>query len=436
MKDLILVQNRTIRFVAFTAFYIAQGIPIGMLSFAIPAWLAGKGVTGAEIASFIAISTLPWGFKILSGPLMDRFAYLPMGRRRPWIIAAQTGLVLSLIIMGLVPDPASNIGLLTIAGFMVNVFASVQDVAVDGMAIDVLPVNERGRANAFMAGGQVFGYSVSTIISARLLAEFNLFTAALVLAICVLAILLLAVLLRERQGEKLLPWTTGVPSTFSLSMQISNWRLILRNLFRVLILPGSLILLTMTMLYRFADGIFITAAPVIVVQNLGWQDTDYSDWMAMAGGISALFGLMLGPLIDKAGCQKLLIIFLPVAGSAYVMTGLAVDYWHIWYVPLISLFAIQMTLQVVFICVIALHMGVCWQRIAATQFALYMAWANLTRSMGAGIYEPVTAELELGSEFLLMGTLCILAGIVVAFLNLDAHATKLATLEEGIPVEA
>ena len=158
---LYLSESRFLRIGSFTLFYVAQGLPIGLISIALPAWLAEQAVPASQIAYFVAISGLPWGFKLLAGPVMDRFAYLPMGRRRPWVIAAQGGLLLSICLLGLMPDPVENIVLLTWLAFIVNSFAAVQDVAVDGMAIDVLPEEEKGKANAFMAFGQVAGFSGS-----------------------------------------------------------------------------------------------------------------------------------------------------------------------------------------------------------------------------------------------------------------------------------
>ena len=58
------------------------------------------------------------------------------------------------------PDGLSHFALLTAVVFTINLFAAVQDVAVDGMAIDVLPESERARANALMAFGQVAGFFV------------------------------------------------------------------------------------------------------------------------------------------------------------------------------------------------------------------------------------------------------------------------------------
>ena len=85
---------------------------------------------------------------------MDRFAFPPMGRRRPWILLAQMGIIGSfLLIAVLSPDPKESYCLLAALGFLENFFGAVQDVAVDGMAIDILEENERAEANAYMLGG-------------------------------------------------------------------------------------------------------------------------------------------------------------------------------------------------------------------------------------------------------------------------------------------
>ena len=78
-----LAENRVLRFASFAVFYIAQGIPLGLLTVALPAWLAEQDVEASDIAYFISISTLPWAFKLIAGPIMDRYSFLAMGRRRP-----------------------------------------------------------------------------------------------------------------------------------------------------------------------------------------------------------------------------------------------------------------------------------------------------------------------------------------------------------------
>lgn len=50
-------------------------------------------------------------------------------------------MTLSFFGLVLVDNPAEQLRLLTAPGFLINVFAATQDVAVDGMAIDATPVN-------------------------------------------------------------------------------------------------------------------------------------------------------------------------------------------------------------------------------------------------------------------------------------------------------
>ena len=95
--NLILADSPRVRYVTGAMMYFAQGIPAGLLSIAIPAWLAVQGMSAGDIASYLAVIVLPWAFKLVTGPLMDRFEFLPMGRRRPWVIGAQAGLTLSLL---------------------------------------------------------------------------------------------------------------------------------------------------------------------------------------------------------------------------------------------------------------------------------------------------------------------------------------------------
>ncbi|MFZ1593427.1 MAG: hypothetical protein WAT27_15150, partial [Chitinophagales bacterium] len=134
-----LSENKLLRYFNFVALYFAQGIPEGMLALGIPAWMAMNGKTPGEISAFAIIIVLPWSFKFIAAPMMDRYTYLPMGRKRPWVLVGQLGLVLSCINMAFVPDPLNNLNQLMIAAFFVSCFGAFQDIATDGMAVDLIP---------------------------------------------------------------------------------------------------------------------------------------------------------------------------------------------------------------------------------------------------------------------------------------------------------
>lgn len=426
---LVLAGNRFLRIGSFAIFYVAQGLPIGLLSIAIPAWLAEQGIEAVDIANYIAISSLPWGFKLFAGPIMDRFSYLPMGRRRPWVVFAQAGLLISMVSMAFTPEPAANIVLLTMMAFIVNSFTAVQDVAVDGMAIDVLPMDERGKANAFMAFGQVAGYSLSGAVSAFALSAWGIMGACLILAIGIAVIFLWSILVRERSMERILPWTRGQAADRSLELQAKDWASIFGNLLRVVFLPASVIFFLMTTLWRISDGFWISVAPVITVQHLGFESVDYSSWTSMVGFVVASLGLLIGPLIDRTGSQRILVTALVGLAIIYTSAGLLVDYWAVSpYVPLVILFVSQLCGQMMFISFIAIHMNICWEKIAATQFAIYMAWSNFARSIGAGIYGQVSETLSYDQVALVMGAICAIAAVLAKSVDMKEHDKSLVKL--------
>ncbi|MBT8061214.1 MAG: MFS transporter, partial [Gammaproteobacteria bacterium] len=170
----VLRDSARIRYLTGSMMYFAQGIPQGLLAIAIPAWLASLGASASDIGTYLSVIVLPWAFKLVTGPFMDRYQFLPMGRRKPWVLGAQFGLTVSLLALMLIENPAQQIGLLMLIGVLINSFAATQDVAVDGMSIDLTPVREQGRLNAFMSFGKAVGWGVTSAISGLLLVNFGM----------------------------------------------------------------------------------------------------------------------------------------------------------------------------------------------------------------------------------------------------------------------
>ncbi|HEY7672402.1 MAG TPA: MFS transporter [Gammaproteobacteria bacterium] len=425
---LILADSRALRFFSFTVFYIAQGLPFGLVNIALPAYLAAQGVSNGAIGSFIGIASLPWTFKLLAGPMMDRFYYLAMGRRRPWVIVAQVCLVLTGIAFAFFPQAHENIALLTALCFLLNSFAAAQDVAVDGMAIDVLPPEEHGRANAFMAFGQVAGISGSGIIAGFALLHFGMLGVALMLMLGFGLILLWCIAVRERAGEKLLPWTEGRATERSIELRATNWIGIARDLWGALVLPASLLLAVVAFLFRFANVIWTTEAPAVVVQQLGYSMTDYSSWTSVASFIAAMAGLLVGLYIDRKGLKLLYGSALLLYGLLAVAVGLLEPAWSSPVFLLSVLFLQAFIYQGVFVSFIATSMNLCWVKVSATQFAIYMAFANLGITLGGIAMGPLSLRLAHNGIFILIGLAFFVAVALLWKANLSAHRERIAVL--------
>ncbi|MDO7171492.1 MFS transporter [Mariniflexile sp. AS56] len=385
-KNLFLSENPVLRYLAFSALYMAQGIPEGITYFAIPAWLAMNNKTPIEIASFVAVIGIPWSFKILIAPLMDRFTILSMGRKRPWVIFGQLGLIVSFLSIGFVQDPLNNLNGLMIAGFFISFFGAFQDVATDGMAIDIIPINQQARANGLMWGFKIIGSSLALVIGTSLINKLGLTTAISSLSIAVAIIILVPICFRERPNEKLFPWTKGEASQESREAQLKTWGQIFKNLLRVIILPSTIFMGMASVINGAMYGLIDTFLPIFTIQELGWTNTSFSQVYSITTIIGVFFGMFVGgALIDFFGDKKMLIIYLTATLILITALALLPNLWG--NDKIIFGFILFYYLFYTFICIgmFAACMKLCWQTVAATQFTLFMALNNMGRAAGSGL---------------------------------------------------
>lgn len=430
LKDLpVLQQSKWLRFSTLCVLYAAQGLPIGLFQVAIPAWFASEGLSLAEVGGFIAIVFLPWSFKLLAGPVMDKFSFPPMGRRRPWVLLAQCGLILCfLVMMLLAPDPNNSYFQLAAIGFACNFFGALQDVAVDGMAIDILLEDERAQANAYMYGGQIAGISTSSALGGTALMNFGLSAAAGLMAVAVFLIMLVPMLLRERRGERVLPWSEGVPSAQALVGVDSTWSEIGASLFRSLVLPMSLLLILLEGLNRAAGGVVVAINPVITVQELGWLQADYSSWYAICGVVAAVIGVALAPVVDRVGAQLTLGLIIGFRAVQFGVFALMADAWTSPDFYKAFILVNYVSGQIVTVSIIALFMRLCYRKVAATQFAVYMASANLTLSLGSALVAPLGSLTDYAGMFYFVAGLNLACLLLLPLVNFQRHEQALAQL--------
>jgi MFS transporter, PAT family, beta-lactamase induction signal transducer AmpG len=141
----------------------ASGLPLALTGQAMQAWLSVEGVDVATIG-FMSLVGLPYTFKFLWAPLMDRFE-LPLlgtylGRRRGWLVLTQLLLAGALWWMAGTPPKAAAHAFALLAVLVAFISAS-QDVVIDAYRTDLLAVSERGLGSSL----SVLGYRVAMILS-------------------------------------------------------------------------------------------------------------------------------------------------------------------------------------------------------------------------------------------------------------------------------
>ncbi len=410
-----LSENRNLRFVMLFLLYFAQGLPFGLIDFALPAWLAQSGASAAEIGGVLAMVILPWTFKLAYGLLMDRYAFLAMGRRRPWIIIGQLGLALAFLAMAYANPGVHQISLIAAFAFALGLSSAVQDVAVDGLAVDILPPDEIERVNGYMFGAQAIGIAFSAAVSGYLIAYFGLPAAVVTLAAIITAILLLVLVVRERPGERLLPWTAGAASQRNLDLHLGAFGPIIRNLFTAMFTRQTLILVPALMAVTAAWGIFLGLAPLFSANILGWEKTAYSGWSGQANLVAGLAGgLFFGFAATRWGARRVFIAgALMASAAAAAMLGLQ-DQWTNPVVLIAAIFTFTGLAVLRAVTSGSLAMRLCIPAVAATQFAVFMAILNLGRSFASASLGWLDSLGGIPAMFTAMAV-CSLAAAAFAF---------------------
>ncbi|WP_298364301.1 MFS transporter [uncultured Lutibacter sp.] len=432
-KSPILSENALLRYFSFSSLYVAQGIPEGLTFFGIPAWMAINGKSPAEIGSFVAVIGIPWSFKILVAPLMDRFTYLPMGRKRPWVLFGQLGLIVSFFSAAFIVDPLNNLNQLMIAGFFISFFGAFQDVAVDGMAIDIVPINEQARANGLMWGSKTIGTSLSLIASTWIINNYGFNIAVIALSIVVMFIILIPFYFKEHRGEKLLPWTKGTVSKYASKLQLKSWGVIFKSLFKVFVLPTSLLMGVAVFINSIGNGLMDSLLPVFTIQKIGWTNDYYSQIMAIANISSGILGMFVGgALVDFFGKVRMMSVYLILLICLIITMVVFKGYWNNQaFIPGFFI-GYYMLYTFLTIAIFAAAMELSWKRISATQFTLFMAISNLGRATGAGLLGQLKDIMKSWDYIILFYALtALIMLILIRWMNFKRHLNLVEHLEKN-----
>ena len=149
--------NRRIFFVLLLGF--SSGIPLALTGTTLQAWMTTEKVDLTVIGIFSLVG-LPYTFKFLWSPLMDRFVPPFLGRRRGWMLVTQAALFLAIAAMAF-SEPKAHPGALALLSFLVAFCSASQDIVVDAWRTEVLAPEELGPG----AGVHILGYRVAMLTS-------------------------------------------------------------------------------------------------------------------------------------------------------------------------------------------------------------------------------------------------------------------------------
>jgi PAT family beta-lactamase induction signal transducer AmpG len=364
-----------LRLGVIAALSVASGLPFFFFNETVPVWLAQRGASLTEIG-LASGASLPWVFKFVWAPLLDRFGSLRGWIRGCLLLLAAATAVLTTI------DPTTERLLLAGLLLLYVTLSATQDVAIDAYTIETTRGRELGVANSV----RIAAYRGASFISSALLVwvaarqgwpgAFRV--GAMLLALLAIAALFLPLTPRDRVRVDSLAEPLAV-----LLRRPGIWAVLLFTLLFKLDISA---MEPMTKPFWVARGFTLEQIAALTTGRLiaTLVGATLGGLLATRVGLfTALWSLGLVQLLSSLG----------YAGAAWA----APDKLLITGAALFENFAAGLGTAAF----LAFLMSVCERRYAATQFALLTAVFALSR-WAAGLASGVLAEeLGFGHYFLL-----------------------------------
>lgn len=344
------------RFLLFGGLYFAQGVPWGFFTIALQLRLTKLGLGPAALGEVMAVAWLPWAAKPLLGPLVDRLSFGRFGRRRAFVLLAEVGMALSLLLMA-TADPATALPLFSFFVLLHNAFAAAQDVGVDALALDLLTPQERGKAVGIMSAGKYGGIVAGG--QGLLWVANQLGWPAAFLAAVVLLLLPASLVLMVTEA----PAPAARPPLLPL-------------LFRSFLVPVIMVSLVFAFISDLSEGFLSPLMFPLFQRQLGYSDQQIAT-LSTLGALLAVGGALLGGgLSDRMGRRwALFLACLGVAATNFIFAA-GETWWDSYAFVLAVTVVSAVAAGMVHSASVALFMDLTSPRLGATQFQVYMSVAN------------------------------------------------------------
>jgi PAT family beta-lactamase induction signal transducer AmpG len=270
----------TRRFALLTILYIAQGMPFGFQVLALPIYLAEANVRLAAVG-LASLLAAPWLLKALWAPIVER-----TGRRRPWLLTMQV-LLLALCAAAAFSPPGEALPRLVLIIFLMNLVTATQDIAVDGVAVDILSADPRNLGKGNIA--QVAGYKVGMMFSGGVVVALSghvSWAGGFAMMGGVVAVALAVVLL----------WREPPPTPRAAETR-AHVRSILRTLKETVRLPGQLAVIAIVATYKLGESISDPMWKQYVLRVGGHATQDVGLWLNVWGMVPSILGSVLGGVL-------------------------------------------------------------------------------------------------------------------------------------------
>lgn len=285
--------SRRMLICVFTGF--SSGLPLYLLFNLVPAWLRTEQVDLKTIGLF-ALIQIPYTWKFLWAPLLDRYVVPMLGRRRGWMLLTQIALLVIIAAMGAF-SPQNDLRTIVYIATLLAFASATQDIVLDAYRRELLSDEELGmgnavHVNAYRIAGLIPG-SLSLILADTL--PWDIVFA--ITALFMLPGILMTLLVKE-------PHRAAPPKSLREAVVEPFHEFITRNGW-----GSALLILAFLLFYKLGDSM-CTALATPFYLDMGFSKTDIGLIAKNAGLWPAVIGALLGGAwMIKIGINRALWLF-------------------------------------------------------------------------------------------------------------------------------
>jgi MFS transporter, PAT family, beta-lactamase induction signal transducer AmpG len=388
----------------------SSGIPLGLTGSTLQAWLATEKVDITTIGLFSLVG-LPYTWKFLWAPILDRYAPGFLGRRRGWMLVFQLLLIAGIVIMAF-SHPANQPVALAIAAVAVAFFSASQDIVVDAFRTEALQPEEYGAGS----GLYIMGYRLAMLTSGAL------------------ALILADGILEWRQIYFLMAGTMLVGVAATLLAKEPESKHVPRSLAEAVIeplaeffkRPGAIEVLLFIILYKLDVAVGVALMTKFFL-DLGFTKTDIGYVTKVFGLIATILGALIGgAMIPRLGMLRALWIFGILQGATNMLFWWCAKMGNNMTALIITIGGENLASGMGTAAYSAFIMSLCNKSFTATQYALLTSLMAMTRVL-AGAPTGYLQKAVGWEMYYIIATLLMIPGLLL-LLRYNKWQTKMSEI--------
>jgi MFS transporter, PAT family, beta-lactamase induction signal transducer AmpG len=339
----------------------ASGLPAAQADGLLPYWLKDQNIADKDVTPILALAAVPYAWKFLWSPIVDKYMPPLLGRRRGWLIITQVVLLVLIGFLAFQTPSNTNLDFFKAVVVLIGFVSATQDIASDAYRTDVLSDKaERGTGAALWTNGFRIAYLVAGSLIILLVNKLSWTGVYLLVASLMLIGIFASWWAPQPENEE------RPPASFADAVILP-----FREFFNRKGLLNGVVILLFILVYKLGDNLARVGGK-LYIKHMKFSNEVIGTQGAIAT-ISAIVGALFGAwLILKIGLNRALwigIILLSLGILPYillVMNGQA-------NVPLLALamnteYFFGGTEAAIFV---AFMMNMCDSRYSATQYALF-----------------------------------------------------------------